>query len=147
MIALITVVSTLIIFIPSSSAAPKNPKISGFFVASQNTDMKNYDMLKDIKNHGGDTVITFGYTLNKSTFQNSRQGVWSECYINKKRCIDSVKSGINVRNVLTYTGNTGFTKNKNYAPEISLFRITIEVTRSLSSLSMERVKKRLNMTL
>lgn len=119
-----TVLSLLLItvfsFVPTIANASPAFKISGFFVSAQ--DKKgNIDMLKDIKKHGGNTVISFGYTLNKTNIKNVKTGVYKDCKVNGKSCVDSIREGKSVRNILSYTGNTEFSsKHKRCGRDIIL---------------------------
>ena len=83
--------------------------ISGFFIAATNADKTNKSLLTDIKKAGGDTVVTFGYTLEKSNYTATKTGLFNDCTVGSSKCVDVARKGVSVRNYLVYKGNTKFT--------------------------------------
>lgn len=93
----------------SPAQAKTQGDLSGFFISAGSNDKANNNLLQDIKKSGGDTVITFGYTLEKSNYTAAKSGLFASCSVGKEKCIDKAKKGISVRNYLVYKGNTKFT--------------------------------------
>jgi len=115
MLSKLKIATALIVALAStisvSSVAEASTKgdISGFFIAAENNSQANENLLKDIKKVGGDTVITFGYTLEKGTYSATVSDNFKNCKVGSTRCTDKIRSGITVRNYLNYKGNTKFT--------------------------------------
>lgn len=111
----VALAASLGVVVTSLGGSPVQAKsqgdISGFFIAAENNDSSNEKILKDIKNHGGNTVVTFGYTLEKSAKKDTYSGLFANCKVGSVKCVDKVKSGLSVRNYLVYKGNTKFGSN------------------------------------
>ncbi|MDR6987961.1 hypothetical protein J2Y66_002459 [Paenarthrobacter nitroguajacolicus] len=67
---------------PNPKLAAEAYPISGYFISASSRDSANYKKLADIKAFGGDTVITFGTSLQPATLES----LPSDCTINGKSC-------------------------------------------------------------
>lgn len=110
---IIAVIASCSIIASLFGASPAQAKgtgdVSGFFIAATNTDETNKQLLTDIKRAGGDTVVTFGYTLDKSKYAATKTGLFKDCIVGGSKCVDVARKGVSVRNYLVYKGNTKFT--------------------------------------
>lgn len=86
--------------------------VSGFFADAESTDADNRQQLEAMQEAGGDTVITFGYTLTQIEADDARSGRFADCQLDDAACFDDVSDGVEVRKVLEYTGNTEFTSDQ-----------------------------------
>lgn len=108
--AVITLMAAALVPLVPAHAAAQG--VSGFFAAAQSTDAANRDQLEQMQAAGADTVITFGYTLATIDAAAAKTGRFADCTIDGKSCYDAVRSGITVRKVLAYAGNTAFTSEQ-----------------------------------
>ena len=81
---------------PKATAAPY--PISGYFISASARDATNYKKLADIKAFGGDTVITFGTSLEPATLES----LPSDCAINGKPCARVAAGSFSVDRYFTF---------------------------------------------
>lgn len=112
--ALVSVVALLAVLLTpvAHPAHAAGQGVSGFFATAQSTDAANRTQLQQMKTAGADTVITFGYTLKRIDAAAARAGRFANCTVGTSSCYDKVRSGITVRKVLEYAGNTSFTSGQ-----------------------------------
>ncbi len=83
---------------PSPKAAAAPYPISGYFISASARDTTNYKKLADIKDFGGDTVITFGTSLQPATLES----LPGDCTINGKSCARVAAGPLTVDRYFTF---------------------------------------------
>ncbi|WP_109471042.1 hypothetical protein [Ornithinimicrobium cavernae] len=107
---------------PTARAA--TPPLSGFFVSAGSTDAENTTTLRQIKQVGGDTVVTFGNTLRTSSLDGQdriRTGgeidpAFTACRIDGRPCATAMAAEGRIRRVLTFANHSHFTQGALQCP-------------------------------
>lgn len=103
--------------------------ISGFFVAPAASDAANADRVQRITRVGGDTLVTFGSTLRKSTLGKAGRirtdgdvdPAFTSCRIEGKPCAAVATKDVDIRRVLTFANHSHFTKGAVQCPRDRTF--------------------------
>lgn len=93
------------------AAAPSYP-ISGFFISASSRDSINVRKLTDIKAFGGDTVITFGTSLQPATLES----LPSDCVVDGKNCARVAAASGTVDRYFTFLDGSNWDENARKCP-------------------------------
>ncbi|MCP1415200.1 hypothetical protein [Paenarthrobacter sp. A20] len=83
---------------PTPKLADPTYPITGYFISASSRDATNYKKLADIKASGGDTVITFGISLQPATLESLPH----DCLINGKNCARVAAESLSVDRYFTF---------------------------------------------
>ncbi|MFJ6453414.1 hypothetical protein [Paenarthrobacter sp. NPDC091669] len=84
--------------VPNQKPSEPRYPISGYFIAGSSRDATNYKKLADIKEFGGDTVITFGTSLRPASLET----IPSDCVIDGRNCASVAADSVSVNRYFTF---------------------------------------------
>ncbi|MEO3942024.1 hypothetical protein V3C41_13165 [Paenarthrobacter nicotinovorans] len=84
--------------VPNQKPPEPSYPISGYFITGSSRDATNYTKLADIKEFGGDTVITFGSSLRPASLET----IPSDCVIEGMNCAKVAGESVSVDRYFTF---------------------------------------------
>ncbi|MET4540536.1 hypothetical protein ABIE37_002323 [Arthrobacter bambusae] len=101
-----TVTATATATEPKLKASEPSYPISGYFISASSRDAVNYKKLEDIKAFGGDTVITFGISLQPATLESIPRG----CEVDGKNCARVAAGSLSIDRYFTFLDGSNWGK-------------------------------------